>query len=136
LGVAKKWWCGMDESDIQSFWNSHPCGDHIVGLAIRALPYDGLRQGSALAIPWPDATFVALVVWQLVYILDCGSGMPLVLAGTGPLHRVLTAVDRNLEFGDAARRCDEAGFTLAVGLAAVVAGYKAEIVSSGFREPW
>jgi SAM-dependent methyltransferase len=126
----------MNESAVQAFWNSHPCGDHIVGglhtafaddyerfftaydtwryrqeshilacldeidwrgkrvleiglgqgaeseqiirrgahwsgldltqesvdrvrtrLAIRALPYDELRQGSALAIPWPDDTF-------------------------------------------------------------------------------
>lgn len=21
----------MDETTVQSFWNSHPCGDHIVG---------------------------------------------------------------------------------------------------------
>jgi SAM-dependent methyltransferase len=126
----------MDESDVQSFWNAHPCGDHIVGglhgafeddyegffatydgwryrqerhilacldrtdwqgrkvleiglgqgaeseqlirrgaawsgldltqesvdrvrarLAVRDLPYDDLRRGSALSIPWPDQTF-------------------------------------------------------------------------------
>jgi SAM-dependent methyltransferase len=126
----------MNENDIQSFWNSHPCGDHIVGglhgafdndhesfftaydawryrqeshipacldeidwngkrvleiglgqgseseqlirrgarwsgldltpesvervrtrLALRNLPHDELRQGSALSIPWPEDSF-------------------------------------------------------------------------------
>jgi SAM-dependent methyltransferase len=126
----------MNESDVQAFWNSHPCGDHIVGglhgafaddherffaaydawryrqeahippcldridwrdrkvleiglgqgaeseqiirrggrwsgldltqesvdrvrsrLTTRSLHHDGLQRGSALDIPWPDATF-------------------------------------------------------------------------------
>lgn len=126
----------MNETEVQSFWNAHPCGDHIVGglhgafaddyesffasydqwrydqeghipacldrtdwrdkkvleiglgqgaeseqlirrgarwsgldltqesvdrvrarLAIRDLPHDEVRQGSALEIPWPDNTF-------------------------------------------------------------------------------
>ncbi len=126
----------MDEHDVQRFWNSHPCGDHIVGglhgafdddyeqffnaydrwryrqeshipecldrtdwngrkvleiglgqgaeseqlvrrgarwsgldltqesvdrvamrMKVRQLRYDDLRQGSALAIPWPDDSF-------------------------------------------------------------------------------
>ncbi|MGH3517720.1 MAG: class I SAM-dependent methyltransferase [Haloechinothrix sp.] len=126
----------MNEADVQSFWNAHPCGDHIVGglrgefaddyesfftaydawryrqeahipacldqidwrgkkvleiglgqgaeseqlirrgarwsgldltqesvdrvrarLAVRELPHDEVRQGSAVAIPWPEDTF-------------------------------------------------------------------------------
>jgi SAM-dependent methyltransferase len=126
----------MNETEVQSFWNAHPCGDHIVGglrqefaedyerffaaydawrydqeghipatldrfewkdkkvleiglgqgaeseqlirrgarwsgldltaesvarvgarLSIRDLPHDDLKQGSALAIPYPDASF-------------------------------------------------------------------------------
>lgn len=50
------------------------------------------------------------------------------------LRHVLVDVDRNLELGDAARRCYEAGFTPAVGLAALVAGYEAAIASPGFSE--
>lgn len=126
----------MNEADVQSFWNAHPCGDHIVGglhtrfaddyerfftaydawryrqeahipacldrtdwhgrkvleiglgqgaeseqlirrgarwsgldltpesvdrvrarLAVRQLPHEEIRQGSALEIPWPDNSF-------------------------------------------------------------------------------
>ena len=126
----------MNEGEVREFWNSHPCGDHIVGglhetfagqyedffaaydawryrqeahipscldrtdwrgrkvleiglgqgaeseqlirrgarwsgldltqesvdrvrtrLAVRSLPHEELRQGSAVAIPWPDDTF-------------------------------------------------------------------------------
>lgn len=126
----------MNETEVQTFWNAHPCGDHIVGglhgtfaddfqgfftaydtwryeqeghilgcldlvdwagkdvleiglgqgaeseqlvrrgarwsgldltsesvdrvrarLTLRGLPYEGLRQGSALEIPWPDNSF-------------------------------------------------------------------------------
>ncbi|MDQ4103193.1 MAG: glycosyltransferase [Actinomycetota bacterium] len=50
------------------------------------------------------------------------------------LRRVLTDVDRNLRLGNAARRCYEARFTPAVGLAELVAGYKAAIASRGLCE--
>ncbi|MGH3718867.1 MAG: glycosyltransferase [Pseudonocardiaceae bacterium] len=50
------------------------------------------------------------------------------------LRRVLADVNRNLEFGDAARRRYEASFTPAVGLAALVAGYEAAIAGPSFCE--
>lgn len=152
----------MNESDIQSFWNSHPCGDHIVGglhgafaddyerfftaydtsryrqeshipacldeidwrgkrvleiglgqgaeseqiirrgarwsgldltqesvdrvgarLAIRALPHDDLRQGSALAISWPDVTF------DLVFSHGVLHHIPDIRTAQNEIHRVL-----------------------------------------------
>jgi SAM-dependent methyltransferase len=152
----------MNESEVEFFWNSHPCGDHIVGglhgafaddyekfftaydtwryrqeshipacldridwqgkkvleiglgqgaeseqiirrgahwsgmditqesvnrvgarLAIRALPYDALRKGSALAIPWPSDTFdLVFSHGVLHHIPDIGSGQ-------AEIHRVL-----------------------------------------------
>lgn len=152
----------MDEADVQSFWNSHPCGDHIVGglhgafaadheaffraydswryrqeghipgcldridwrgrtvleiglgqgaeseqlirrgarwsgldltresvdrvrtrLAIRKLPYDGLRQGSAVAIPWQDDAF------DLVFSHGVLHHIPDIRAAQAEIHRVL-----------------------------------------------
>jgi SAM-dependent methyltransferase len=152
----------MNESDVQSFWNSHPCGDHIVGglhsafaddyerfftaydswryrqedhipaclnqiewtgrkvleiglgqgseseqiirrgahwsgldltpesvnrvsmrLSIRGLPHDDLRQGSVLAIPWPDDTFdIVFSHGVLHHVPDIGSAQ-------AEIHRVL-----------------------------------------------
>jgi SAM-dependent methyltransferase len=152
----------MKERDIQSFWNSHPCGDHIVGglrsvfdhdyarfftaydawryrqerhipkcldkipwygktvleiglgqgaeseqiirrgahwsgldltresidrvrmrLAIRDLPYGQLRQGSALAIPWPENTF------DLVFSHGVLHHIPDIRTAQDEIHRVL-----------------------------------------------
>lgn len=152
----------MHESDVQRFWNSHPCGDHIVGglhaafaddyekffsaydtwryrqeghipgcldqiewsgrkvlelglgqgseseqiirrgahwsgldltpesvdrvgvrLAIRELPHDDLRQGSALAIPWPNDTF------DLVFSHGVLHHIPDIRTAQNEIHRVL-----------------------------------------------
>jgi SAM-dependent methyltransferase len=152
----------MDERDVQSFWNSHPCGDHIVGglhgafaddyerfftaydawryhqeahipdcldridwrdqkvleiglgqgaeseqlirrgarwsgldltqesvdrvsarLAIRSLAHDDLRQGSALAIPWPDDTF------DIVFSHGVLHHIPDIRLAQTEIHRVL-----------------------------------------------
>lgn len=152
----------MNETDVQSFWNAHPCGDHIVGglhgefaddyerffaaydawryrqerhilgcldridwqdkkvleiglgqgaeseqlirrgarwsgldlthesvdrvgarLAIRKLPHDDLRQGSALAIPWPDDTF------DMVFSHGVLHHIPNIRAAQSEIHRVL-----------------------------------------------
>ena len=152
----------MDEVTVQDFWNTHPCGDHIVGglregfaddydrffesydswryhqerhilacldaidwrdrrvleiglgqgaeseqlirrgarwsgldlteesvarvgtrLATRDLPYDDLRQGSALAIPFPDDSF------DIVFSHGVLHHVPDVLGAQGEIHRVL-----------------------------------------------
>jgi len=152
----------MNEAEVQSFWNAHPCGDHIVGglhgefaddyesffaaydawryrqehhilgcldrvnwhgrkvleiglgqgaeseqlirrgahwsgldltqesvdrvrarLAIRDLPHDELRQGSALAIPWPDATFDTVFSHGVLHHI------PEIRRAQAEIHRVL-----------------------------------------------
>ena len=152
----------MDEGAAQSFWNAHPCGDHIVGglhgafddeyerffaaydawryqqeghipacldrtdwrgrkileiglgqgadseqlirrgaswsgldltqesvdrvrarLAVRKLPYDDLRRGSALAIPWPDDTF------DIVFSHGVLHHIPDIRRTQSEIHRVL-----------------------------------------------
>lgn len=152
----------MNEADIQSFWHTHPCGDHIVGglhgafaddyerffsaydrwryrqehhipacldrtdwrdktvleiglgqgaeseqlirrgarwsgldltaesvervrarLAVRDLPHDDLRQGSALAIPWPDDSF------DLVFSHGVLHHIPDIRTAQAEIHRVL-----------------------------------------------
>jgi SAM-dependent methyltransferase len=152
----------MNETEVQSFWNAHPCGDHIVGglhnefaddyerffasydswryrqeshipacldrvnwggakvleiglgqgaeseqlirrgarwsgldltqesvnrvrarLAVRALPHDELRQGSALAIPWPDDTF------DYVFSHGVLHHIPDIAKAQAEIHRVL-----------------------------------------------
>ncbi len=152
----------MNESDVQEFWNSHPCGDHIVGglhgafsadyerffaaydawryrqeahipscldrvnwcdrkvleiglgqgaeseqiirrggrwsgldltqesvervrarLEIRSLPYDDLQRGSALNIPWPDATF------DIVFSHGVLHHIPDIQSAQAEIHRVL-----------------------------------------------
>ncbi|MDQ4039005.1 MAG: class I SAM-dependent methyltransferase [Actinomycetota bacterium] len=152
----------MDEHEVQAFWNSHPCGDHIVGglhdvfaddyerffvaydtwryrqeahipscldrvdwrdrkvleiglgqgaeseqiirrggrwsgldltqesvdrvrarLAIRSLPYDGLQRGSALDIPWPNATF------DIVFSHGVLHHIPDIRSAQAEIHRVL-----------------------------------------------
>lgn len=152
----------MNETEVQSFWNSHPCGDHIVGglhgafdddyekfftaydswryrqerhilacldnidwrgkkvleiglgqgaeseqlirrgarwsgldltkesvdrvssrLAIRGLAHDDLKQGSALAIPWPDDTF------DLVFSHGVLHHIPDIAAAQAEIHRIL-----------------------------------------------
>jgi SAM-dependent methyltransferase len=152
----------MNEADVQSFWNAHPCGDHIVGglhgqfaddyegffaaydswryrqerhipdcldridwhgrkvleiglgqgaeseqlirrgaswsgldltqesvervrarLAIRDLPHDDLRQGSALAIPWPDGTFDTVFSHGVLHHI------PDIRRAQAEIHRVL-----------------------------------------------
>lgn len=152
----------MNEVDVQSFWNAHPCGDHIVGglhgefaddyerffaaydawryrqeshilgcldrvdwqgrkvleiglgqgaeseqlirrgahwsgldltqesvdrvrarLAIRDLPHDELRQGSALAIPWPDDSFDRVFSHGVLHHI------PNVKLAQAEIHRVL-----------------------------------------------
>lgn len=152
----------MDEAAVRSFWNAHPCGDHIVGglqtrfandyesffasydawryrqekhilpaldltdwdgqrvleiglgqgaeseqlirrgalwsgldltqesvdrvrarLAVRALPHDEVRRGSALAIPWPDHSFdIVFSHGVLHHIPDIGMAQ-------SEIHRVL-----------------------------------------------
>lgn len=152
----------MNESDVQAFWNAHPCGDHIVGglhgefaddyesffaaydawryrqeghiqacldridwrgrkvleiglgqgaeseqlirrgarwsgldltpesvdrvgarLAVRGLAHDELRQGSALAIPWPDNTF------DMVFSHGVLHHIPDIRSAQAEIHRVL-----------------------------------------------
>jgi SAM-dependent methyltransferase len=152
----------MNESDVQQFWNDHPCGDHIVGglrgafaddherffdaydawryrqeghipscldrvdwrdrkvleiglgqgaeseqiirrggrwsgldltqesvdrlrarLAIRSLPHDEVRRGSALSIPWPDATF------DIVFSHGVLHHIPDIRTAQAEIHRVL-----------------------------------------------
>lgn len=152
----------MNETEVQSFWNSHPCGDHVVGglsaqfsndyekffaaydswryryeshipecldevdwrgkkvleiglgqgaeseqiirrgarwsgldltqesidrvgarLALRALPHDALRQGSALSIPWPAGTF------DLVFSHGVLHHVPDIRSAQREIHRVL-----------------------------------------------
>jgi 2-polyprenyl-3-methyl-5-hydroxy-6-metoxy-1,4-benzoquinol methylase len=152
----------MNERAVQSFWNLHPCGDHIVGglhesfaddyekfftaydnwryrqeshipacldeidwrgkkvleiglgqgaeseqiirrgahwsgldltwesidrvrvrLETRALPHDDLKQGSALAIPWPNNTF------DLVFSHGVLHHIPDIRAAQDEIHRVL-----------------------------------------------
>ena len=150
------------EADVQTFWNAHPCGDHIVGglhrqfgddyerffaeydswryrqeshilgcldqtdwqrkrvleiglgqgseseqlirrgalwsgldltqesvdrvkarLALRGLPHEGLRQGSAVDIPWPDGTF------DIVFSHGVLHHVPDILSAQSEIHRVL-----------------------------------------------
>ncbi len=152
----------VDEAEVESFWNSHPCGDHIVGglhgafaddyeeffaaydawryrqeghipdcldridwrdrtvleiglgqgaeseqlirrgarwsgldltresvdrvgarLAVRGLPHEELRQGSALDIPWPDGTF------DLVFSHGVLHHVPDIRSAQAEIHRVL-----------------------------------------------
>jgi len=152
----------MNESGVQEFWNSHPCGDHIVGglhgafgddyerfftaydawryrqeahipscldrvawrgrkvleiglgqgseseqiirrggrwsgldltqesvdrvrarLEIRSLPHDDLQRGSALDIPWPDATF------DIVFSHGVLHHIPDIRSAQAEIHRVL-----------------------------------------------
>jgi SAM-dependent methyltransferase len=152
----------MDEKDVQLFWSTHPCGDHIVGglhgafaddherffaaydawryrqeshipacldeidwsdqkvleiglgqgseseqiirrgarwsgldltqesidrvgarLAIRRLPHDDLRQGSALAIPWPNHTF------DVVFSHGVLHHIPDIRTAQNEIHRIL-----------------------------------------------
>jgi SAM-dependent methyltransferase len=152
----------MNETDVQSFWNAHPCGDHIVGglhqgfgddyerffaaydawryrqeahipacldrtdwrgkkvleiglgqgaeseqlirrgaswsgldltresvdrvrarLAVRNLPYDDLRRGSAVSIPWPDDTF------DIVFSHGVLHHVPDIHRAQREIHRVL-----------------------------------------------
>lgn len=152
----------MNETDVQSFWNAHPCGDHIVGglrqefaddyerfftaydawryqqeghipacldhfdwegrkvleiglgqgaeseqlirrgarwsgldltaesvarvsarLALRDLPHDDLKQGSALEIPYPTASFDHVFSHGVLHHI------PDILAAQEEIHRVL-----------------------------------------------
>jgi SAM-dependent methyltransferase len=152
----------MYESNFQEFWNSHPCGDHIVGglhgafaddferfftvydawryrqeahipacldridwrdqkvleiglgqgteseqlirrgarwsgldltqesidrvgtrLTLRSMPHDDLRQGSALAIPWPDDTFAIVFSHGVLHHI------PDIRSAQAEIHRVL-----------------------------------------------
>lgn len=152
----------MNERDVQAFWNSHPCGDHIVGglhgafaddyerfftaydawryrqeahipscldrvgwrdrkvleiglgqgaeseqiirrggrwsgldltpesvdrvrarMETRSLPFDDLRQGSALDIPWPDDTF------DIVFSHGVLHHIPDIRRAQAQIHRVL-----------------------------------------------
>ena len=152
----------IDEAAVQSFWNAHPCGDHIVGglhgafdddyerffaaydawryqreahipacldrtdwrgrkvleiglgqgaeseqlirrgaawsgldltqesvdrvrarLAVRHLPHDELRRGSALGIPWPDQTF------DIVFSHGVLHHIPDIHRAQSEIHRVL-----------------------------------------------
>ncbi len=152
----------MNETEVQEFWNAHPCGDHIVGslhgefaddyerfftaydswrydqeghipacldrfhfrdqrvleiglgqgaeseqlirrgaiwsgldltqesvdrvrarLELRALPYEDLRQGSALAIPWPDDSF------DVVFSHGVLHHIPDIRTAQTEIHRVL-----------------------------------------------
>jgi SAM-dependent methyltransferase len=152
----------MNETEVREFWNSHPCGDHIVGglhggfaddyerffaaydawrydqeghipacldrfefrdkrvleiglgqgaeseqlirrgarwsgldltaesvervrarLGLRALPYDSLRQGSALDIPWPDGSF------DVVFSHGVLHHIPDIHTAQSEIHRVL-----------------------------------------------
>ena len=164
----------VNEAAVQSFWNAHPCGDHIVGglhhafddeyerffdaydawryrqeghipgcldrtdwrgkkileiglgegadseqlirrgaswsgldltqesvdrvrarLAVRNLPYDDLRRGSALAIPWPDDTFDIVfshgVLHHIPDIHQCQTEIHRVLKPGGRLVAMLYA---------------------------------------------
>lgn len=153
----------MDEKEVQSFWDEHPSGDHVVGglhgrfaddyeeffaaydtwryrqeshippcldeidwsgrrvleiglgqgteseqiirrggrwsgldltqesvdrvgarLAIRELPYEALRRGSALAIPWPDHMF------DIVFSHGVLHHIPEIRTAQDEIHRVLT----------------------------------------------
>jgi SAM-dependent methyltransferase len=152
----------VNEADVQSFWNSHPCGDAIVGglhgafgddherffsaydswryrqeshilecldrtdwrgkrvleiglgqgaeseqlirrggrwsglditqesvdrvrarLALRKLPFDDVRRGSALTVPWPDHSF------DLVFSHGVLHHIPDILRAQSEIHRVL-----------------------------------------------
>jgi SAM-dependent methyltransferase len=152
----------LNETDVQSFWNDHPCGDAIVGglhgafqddyerfftaydswryrqeshipecldrtdwrgrrvleiglgqgaeseqlirrgavwsgldltresvdrvrarLALRDLPFEDVRRGSALAVPWPDDTF------DIVFSHGVLHHIPDVLRAQSEIHRVL-----------------------------------------------
>lgn len=152
----------MNETEIQAFWNAHPCGDHILGglhgdfaddydrfftaydtwryrqeghipdcldridwrarqvleiglgqgaesellirrgarwsgldltqesvdrvsarLALRSLPYESVQQGSALAIPWPDASF------DMVFSHGVLHHVPDIRCAQAEIHRVL-----------------------------------------------
>lgn len=152
----------MNEADVQSFWNAHPCGDHIVGglhsafaddyarfftaydawrygrerhipgcldridwhdkrvleiglgqgaeseqlirrgarwsgldlteesvrrvrarLAVRELPHDAVKHGSAVAIPWPDNSF------DIVFSHGVLHHIPDIHTAQAEIHRVL-----------------------------------------------
>jgi SAM-dependent methyltransferase len=152
----------MNETEVQTFWNAHPCGDHIVGglhggfgddherffaaydawrydreghipacldhfdfrerdvleiglgqgaeseqlirrgarwsgldltresvervstrLALRSLPHDAVRQGSALSIPWPDDSF------DVVFSHGVLHHIPDIRTAQAEIHRVL-----------------------------------------------
>lgn len=152
----------MNETEVQTFWNAHPCGDHLVGglhgefaddyerffaaydawryrqekhipeclnrtdwhgkkvleiglgqgadaeqlirrgarwsgldltqesvdrvrarLRVRTLPFDDLRRGSALSIPWPDNTF------DLVFSHGVLHHIPDIRTAQAEIHRVL-----------------------------------------------
>ncbi|MPY82672.1 MAG: methyltransferase domain-containing protein [Actinophytocola sp.] len=152
----------MNEADVQSFWNAHPCGDHIVGglhaafaddydrffsaydawrygrerhipdcldrtdwrdkrvleiglgqgaeseqlirrgarwsgldltaesvsrvqarLTVHELRHDALKQGSALAIPWPDSSF------DIVFSHGVLHHIPDIHTAQSEIHRVL-----------------------------------------------
>ncbi len=152
----------MNETEVQSFWHSHPCGDHIVGglhgryasdyehffsaydrwryqqerhiplcldetswrdrkvleiglgqgaeseqlirrgarwsgldltqesvdrvatrLALRGLPYEDIRHGSALAVPWPDDSF------DIVFSHGVLHHVPDIERAQREIHRVL-----------------------------------------------
>lgn len=52
-------------------------------MTIRSLPYDDLRQGSALQIPWPDNTF------DIVFSHGCLHHIPNIRTAQAEIHRVL-----------------------------------------------
>lgn len=69
----------MNESDIQSFWNSHPCGDHIVGGLHGAFAddydrffttYDTWRYGQESHIP----ACLDKIDWHGKKVLEIGLG--------------------------------------------------------------
>lgn len=92
-------------------------------------------EAMAAAVPAVAAAHGALV--ELVHDHVTGMlhrpGDPGSLANC--LRRIVCDVENNLALGNAARRCYEAGFTPATGLAALVAGYEAAILGSGTCEP-